>query len=317
MFAVLISRPFWMTTHVSDPNAFQIPVVEFWQQRQGLPVDGTRTYGESTMTWVSYHLTWPVVLLGVAGLAVAAWRLGRGRAAWAVPLAGVLVPSLLYLVRPAIIPDQVWAIRRLAPSLIVGLLVFAAVAWQALVTRWTKPGGRRSERAEWTSVALAALISAAPLSAWFVITHTHGWGISLTNAVFQAEQRNARTQVDDLCRYIDGRPVILVGTSSHFGTIRVACDVPVVLALRGVTADDVATMAAAYGRETVVLTRSVEDVPWAVAPPGPTFDSTVYYSTSSVSGLPIGPSDKQSFDWYVGVANNDGTVAYVPGSSGG
>jgi len=313
VFAVLISRPLWMTTHVSNPDAFQIPVVEYWQRSAGLPIDGTRTYGESTMTWISYYLTWPVVLLGVAGVAVAAHRLGRDKAVWAVPLAGVLIPSLLYIVRPAIIPDQVWAIRRLAPSLIVGLLLFAAIAWQALVARWTRQGGHRAERTEWASVALAALISLAPLSTWFQLTHADGWGLRVTNAVYLAEQRNARAQVDDLCRYIDGRAVILVGTSSHFGTIRVACDVPVVLALRGITADEVATMTEAYGRETVVLTRTLENVPWAVAPSEPTFHSSVYYSTSSLVGLPAGSPDKQDFDWYVGVAQPDGTVAYVPG----
>ncbi len=315
MFLVLISRPFWMTTHTSDPNDFQIGVVSAWQRNEGLPVDGTRTYGESTLTGVSYYLTWPVILLGVAGFAIAAWHLGKARATWAVPLAGFLVPSLLYVIRPAIMPDQVWAIRRLAPSLVVGLLIMAAVAWQALIVRWARSRGDEPAVRSGASIAIAGLIVAGPLLSWIVVTHADGWRIGLTNAIYVAEQRNAREQVDELCSYIDGRPVILVGTSSHFGTIRVACDVPVFLALTSTTPSNIAAMAEAYGEQTVVLTRTVEDVPWVVTPPEPTFLSTVYFSTSSLRGLPVGIAGEQHFDWYVGLAEPDGTVEFVPGDA--
>ncbi len=314
-FAVLISRPQWMMTHTSDPNAFQIPVVASWQASQGLPVDGTRTYGESTLTWTSYYLTWPVILLGVAGLTIGAWRLGKGRGLWAIPLAGFLIPSLLYIVRPAIIPDQVWAIRRLYASLLVGLLIFAAVAWQAAIVRMARA---RRAVAEWRDVvwiALAAIIAAAPFTTWYAITHQDGWGIKVTNALGVAEQKNARAQIDELCAYIDGRPVILAGTASHFGTIRVACDVPVVLALTDLSKDDIAKMESRYQGETVVLTRTLSQVPWATTPTTPTFHSRVYYSTSSLRGLPFQAAAKQDFDWYVGVARPDGSVAFVPGTT--
>ncbi|HEX7590260.1 MAG TPA: hypothetical protein VF362_04695, partial [Demequinaceae bacterium] len=136
LLLALASRPLWMTAHTA-PDDFQVAFVAWIQQSQGLAVDGTRTYAENTITWVSYYLTWPVVVLGFAGFALAARRLGRGTAVWAIPLAGLLVPSLLYVVRPAIMPDQSWAIRRLAPSLVVGLLLLAAVAWQAVIARWS------------------------------------------------------------------------------------------------------------------------------------------------------------------------------------
>lgn len=312
LLLALASRPLWMTAHTS-PADFQVSYVAWVQGSQGLPVDGTRTYAENTITWVSYYLTWPVVLLGFIGFALAATRLGRGAAAWAVPFAGLLVPSLLYVVHPAIMPDQVWAIRRLAPSLVVGLLVFAAVAWQSIVSRWVGP---RFDRKVWprrASIAIAAVIAAAPLTAWISVSQPTGWGLGATSAIWVAEQRGARDQVDTLCSYVDGRPVVLIGSSSYFGTIRVACNVPVVLSLRAVTPAMVEQIAASFGAEPVILTQTAADVTWTEAPAAPTFTSTMLLSSSSLSGLPDTAS-RDTATWYIGNALPDGTVEFVPGA---
>jgi hypothetical protein len=307
----LASRPLWMTAHTA-PDDFQVGFVAWVQQSQGLAVDGTRTYAENTITWVSYYLTWPVVLLGFAGFAIAAGRLGRGTAVWAIPLAGLLVPSLLYVVRPAIMPDQSWAIRRLAPSLVVGLLLLAAVAWQEVAARWTRPGLARKVWPRRASIGIAAVIAAAPLTTWISVSQPDGWRLGATSAIWMAEQRGAREQVATLCSYVDGRPVVLIGSASYFGTIRIACDVPVVLSLRTLTPEALEKIAAEFGAEPVVLTRAIEKAPWVETPTGPSFVSTVHLSSSSLSGLP----DSQAPDkatWYIGTARPDGTVEFVPG----
>lgn len=311
LLLALASRPLWMTAHTA-PDDFQVAFVAWVQQAQGLAVDGTRTYAEDTITWVSYYLTWPVVLLGFVGFALAARRLGRGTAVWAIPLAGLLVPTLLYVVRPAIMPDQSWAIRRLAPSLVVGLLLLAAVAWQAVIARWSGPRFARKEWPRRVSIATAILIAASPLTTWISVSQPDGWRLGATSAIWLAEQRGAREQVDTLCSYVDGRPVILVGSSSLFGTIRVACDVPVVLSLRALTPDAVEKIAAGFGAEPVVLTRAVGNVPWADTPTDPSFVSTVHYTSSSLSGLPAAQAPER-FAWYIGTALPDGTVEFVPG----
>ncbi len=311
VFAVLASRPLWMTTHTT-PDDFQVNVVAYWQASQGLPVDGTRTYAESTITWVSFYLTWPVVALGIAGLAIGALRLGRGRSLWAIPLAGLLVPAMLYVVRPAIMPDQVWAIRRLYPSLVIGLLLFAAVAWQAILPRWAAARNAGRDWPGFASIAIAAVIAGAPLTSWISVTQPTGWTLSGNSALYLAEQRGAREQVDTLCEYVDGRPVLLAGTSSHLGTLRVACDVPVVLSLDALSQADVKQIADALGEEPVVLTRTLDQVPWSEEPDAPTFLSRTRYTGSSLSGLPPYPAP-QEFDWYVGEARPDGSVEFVPG----
>jgi hypothetical protein len=312
VFLVLASRPLWMTAHTSLAD-FQVNYVAWVQGIQGLPVDGTRTYAENTITWVSYYLTWPVVVLGVVGFSLAATRLGRGAAMWAIPLAGLLVPSLLYIVLPAIMPDQVWAIRRLAPSFVVGLLVFAAVAWQSVIARWVGPKFDRRAWPRRASVTIAAVIAAAPLTSWISVSQPTGWGLGATSAIWVAEQRGAREQVDTLCSYVDGRPVILVGSSTYFGTIRVACDTPVILSLSAVTPAMVKQVAATLGSEPVILTQSAEDVTWTDAPAAPTFTATMLLSSSSVSGLPDGAL-RDTSTWYIGNAGPDGTVEFVPGA---
>lgn len=85
-----------------------------------------------------------------------------------------------------------------------------------------------------------------------------------------------------------------------------------ILAFNSVKPDAIRTMAAAFGEQPVVITRTVEDVPWVDVPGSPTFTSTVYFSGSAVAGLPVEVAD-QVFDWYVGRALADGTVEYVPG----
>ena len=131
LMLVLASRPLWTTVHrgTTDPvDIFTNSVVGSFQKSQGLPVDPTRTYAESTINWVSYYLTWPVVLLAFLGLGLATYYAVRGRGGWAVLLGATLAPSLLYFWKPEIVPDQVWAIRRFEPMTIPAFALAATLA---------------------------------------------------------------------------------------------------------------------------------------------------------------------------------------------
>jgi hypothetical protein len=86
----------------------------------------------------------------------------------------------------------------------------------------------------------------------------------------------------------------------------------VLLVFNNLTPAALLTMTEAFGERPVVITRAVEDVPWVDLPESPTFTSTVYYSGSSVAGLPVERA-AQDFDWYIGNALADGTVEFVPG----
>ncbi|MGN6303152.1 MAG: hypothetical protein ACTHN8_18890, partial [Angustibacter sp.] len=143
----LATRPWWQTVRQSsaDPGA---RVVAGLQLRQGLPVDGGRTYAEHSVQWVSWWVGAPALVLALAGAAYAAWRLGRawrdgeGLPAWTAVAVVAVGSTVLTLYRPGITPDHPWADRRLVPVVLpaVVLLAFAAVA---VATRFA---GRRAPR---------------------------------------------------------------------------------------------------------------------------------------------------------------------------
>src|SRR6266516_1333851 len=87
-----------------------------------------------SLDWVFWYIGVPAALLGTLGAALLARRCLRGRApGWTLPLmvfAGIIVTVLA---RPAIVPNQPWASRRLVPGVLPGLILLAvwAAAWLA------------------------------------------------------------------------------------------------------------------------------------------------------------------------------------------
>jgi len=131
----LASRPLWQTVRQSaeDPGS---RVVAGLQLRQGLPVDGGRTYAEQTVTWLSWWVGVPALVIALAALAwavrVAAsrWTSGESLPPWTGPLLIAAGSTVLTLWRPGITPDHPWAERRLVIVLpFVVLLCVAAAAY--------------------------------------------------------------------------------------------------------------------------------------------------------------------------------------------
>jgi hypothetical protein len=136
----LASRPWWQTTRQSprDPGA---RVVAGLQLRQGLPVDGGRTYAEDTLVWMAWWVGPAALVIALAVAAALAHRLatawvdGRALPPWSGPLLVAVGSSVLTWYRPGITPDHPWADRRLVIALpFVVLLVVAAAA---ALTRWS------------------------------------------------------------------------------------------------------------------------------------------------------------------------------------
>jgi len=133
----------------ADPGA---RVVAALQLRQGLPVDGGRTYAEHSVQWVSWWLGVPALVLALAGAAWlaaragAAWRDGAPLPPWTGPLVVALGSTALTLYRPGITPDHPWADRRLVPVVLPATVVLAtaalAVGVRALTRAGAPTGGR-------------------------------------------------------------------------------------------------------------------------------------------------------------------------------
>jgi len=131
----LASRPLWQTVRQSpdDPGS---RVVAGLQLRQGLTVDGGRTYAEQTVAWLSWWVGIPALVIALATLAWAVrvvatrWTQGLPLPAWTGPLLVGAGSTVLTLWRPGITPDHPWAERRLVIVLpFVILLCVAAAAY--------------------------------------------------------------------------------------------------------------------------------------------------------------------------------------------
>ena len=138
--AVLASRPLWQTVHQSaaDPGSH---VVAGLQSRQGLLVDGGRTYAEQTLAWTSWWVGPAALVIAFVLLAGAARRVARAWVddeplpRWFGPFLVAFLSAVLTWYRPGITPDHPWADRRLI--IVLPLVIVSVVAAAAWLTRWS------------------------------------------------------------------------------------------------------------------------------------------------------------------------------------
>lgn len=139
----LASRPLWQTVRQSpdDPGS---RVVAGLQLRQGLAVDGGRTYAEQAVAWLSWWVGIPALVIALAALAWSVrqvaqrWTAGEPLPGWTGPLLVGAGSTVLTLWRPGITPDHPWAERRLVivlPFVIVLCVAAAAYAVRHLSRR--------------------------------------------------------------------------------------------------------------------------------------------------------------------------------------
>ncbi len=267
LMALIASRPLWMTDHrgtETDTDEFTNSVVSAFQQAEGYAIEPTRTYAEHTLTWLSYYLTWPVLAFATFGLAIIAYRaVTRDHGAF-VFLAAVAAPSAIYMVKPEIVPDQLWAIRRFEPITLPGLAIAAGLGAWWLAQRYLV------DRLDWArhnaATAAAAALVVPLLSTYITIRPGDEEPVLAAVYAVNREQAGAQEQVEALCDVIDSRPVVLVGSSQYFGTIRVMCDVPVVLALVDPEPETLVDMTAVWGEAPVILTQEASLLGASVEP---------------------------------------------------
>ena len=170
----LASRPLWQVVR-QNPNDPGSRYVAAMQLREGLTVDGGRTYAEHTVAWLSWWVGPLALLIALAALAALAHRVvatalsapgdstpgGRGvPPTWTGALVVATGSTLLTLYRPGITPDHPWADRRLLIAL--PLVVVLVVAAAAGVRRALGP--RRG--APLAGVLVLALVVPAALATW-------------------------------------------------------------------------------------------------------------------------------------------------------
>lgn len=147
-FAILASRPAWFIGY---------------DTRDGEVV---RSFSEQTINWVWWYLGPVTLIAGVAGLAWCLIVIMRGKnRLWLPFVAAFVTMGLLYLLKPSITGDQVWATRRLLPVVIPGFVLFAVWLFQLLYERTTwRAYGRRLN----LQIITAVLGTTAVLSPLFI-----------------------------------------------------------------------------------------------------------------------------------------------------
>jgi hypothetical protein len=194
------------------------------QRLNRLPIDSTRRYYELSVRWISWYIGPIALVLGIVGTAALAFLFVRGslRAPAATTALILGPPALLYIWRPSITPDQVWAARRFLPAAFPGLILLAFGLLCVVARDRSRP--YLAER-RFAVVALAVVAAAFPL-------------YTIRNVSEMTEQRGLFVVITDTCKQIgkNGAVVLLQElqppTSSAFAslpqTLRSFCNVPVV-----------------------------------------------------------------------------------------
>jgi hypothetical protein len=249
--AALLVRPYVQTSRtVTDVGV--IDHTSLAQVALGLPIDGSRSYAEQSLRWVSWYVGWPLLALALLAAVPLTWRALRGRSRpWLAVLPVLLGSTALTLINPGITPDHPWADRRLVVVVFPCVILLAVWAIARVVPRlyhsWLP--GRWHRKARWTSLALCTALCLAPTAA-------AAFPISLDRTE-QAEP----AAIDSLCAQLKHTDsVISIDIfSSWLPVIRGECGVPaayVVPAPMSVTKVNIARAAAAIraaGRTPVVI----------------------------------------------------------------
>jgi hypothetical protein len=260
---VLASRPLWMQRHLIEPGSGQEWFIAAAQRAEGVAVDGTRSYDEMTVTWLGWYLGPVTLLLAVTGTALLVRRcIVSWRPETLVLLATLGIPALLYLIRPAITPDHIWAMRRFLPAVIPAALLFAG---------WTLPRIHRMAVARWERIGVGVLVAAVvlpPLATWGTLVVT-------------TEYAGRADQVAQVCDAVAGKRVVVVRDAGPpwLPTLRIVCDVDVVEVGPSATPAELARIRDAWGGDVVVLTDASQLVAWSGAAPEP-------WSTTAIARWP-------------------------------
>lgn len=207
---VYLIRPHVQTAMQDHVNRF----VEHLQRREGLPVNGRRTYAEHSLGWLSLYVGPAVLWSGIVGIALMTREVVLGRATRSIPFTFAFLPMFaLYVWNPSITPDHIWALRRFLPVVIPGLILgcfwFLGRLW------WTN---RSRPAARFAAAAIAAAALGFP--AWtlgpVVTERSHLGVLSVTERFCDSLPEDAAVLV--------AQTQLLDQNFTH--TVRTFCDVP-------------------------------------------------------------------------------------------
>ena len=266
---VLASRPLWQVVRQSAADS-GARVVAGLQSRQGLPIDGGRTYAEQSVVWMSWWVGPIALVLALVAVAVlahraaSAWVEGRDAPGWVGPVVVAVGSTLLTLYRPGITPDHPWADRRLVVAL--PTVVLLVVACAAVASRWST---RRLPYA--VNVAVSVTVAAALLVPTALATRPH---------LDERVELGELAAVDAVCRQLRPGDVVLMADA------RAANEWPQVV--RGYCGVAALSTTTALRQDTPRLGRAVAHIATAVDARGGRLVLLAADSTKALTDLGLG-----------------------------
>ncbi|MDA2979484.1 MAG: hypothetical protein O3B42_06970 [Actinomycetota bacterium] len=212
----------------------------------GLDPDGTRTLAELSLQWFAWYWGYVPVIAAIVGIGI---LVGRGAARWTaggMSLVFVVVAMMLYLWRPSIYPDHIWAMRRfLVPGTIVMMVGLAVFSDWLIRSLRQQELSRMAKRA-----AFAVSVFSLVVGTLAVSPNLHGF----------SRQSGMLAATSELCEDLPSRAAVIV-TGELLGSlyapaVRTFCDVPVASMLAQPTSFrliEIAEHVAADGFVLVVL----------------------------------------------------------------
>jgi hypothetical protein len=259
-------------------------------------LDGTRSYDEQTLTWLSWYLGWPTIVLAAAGLSWMVYRVVKTRdPRLLVFLTTFGAVAGLYLNDVNITPIQIWAMRRLLPVVLPCLLV--AAVWLAVRIVRHRPA------LLWLSGALVVGIALLPVLSW-------------NKLVTVAEEAGEYNEVKSICNAIHGGKVVVVGgfplSGDYMPTARIICGADA-LYVGNVTSAGLQRVRQNWAPGPIsVITFDAAAVPWSVTPSTPLHSGSYPLWQSPLFNRP-GDADYEQRSVWIGDIAANGMV--VPRSS--
>jgi hypothetical protein len=236
-FLAWFVRP--MVQHVhAGPNT----TVGLVQRLNGLAIDPTKRYSELSVHWIAWYvgpITLTLAIIGAAGVAVCLVR-GTLRLPTQIATFMLAPPALLYIWRPTITPDQIWAARRFLPAVFPAVILLAFGVICALTRGWDE---KYSAQRRSFAVVLAVAVVAFP---WFTIR----------NVSQMTDQRDLYPVITATCKLLGHQSAVVMVQEPHSSawlsdpqTLRSFCNVPVVVMLYPVKATVLHSLAAQWKQD--------------------------------------------------------------------
>jgi hypothetical protein len=198
-------------------------------------------YAPLSLHWVYWYTGAPIIAFATIAAAILSRRCIQGQArVWVLPLMLLCWTIVEFLLRPAIVPHQPWASRRLVPGVLPGLILLSVwlAAWLARKSRVVRMVNvpRYLEHFPRTALvgccALAIFLPPAIDNLGLAVKDTaSGTGLVADGLAFKRTYAGEIAMVDTICAAIPPHSSVLIlnpDMMSEFGeTIRGMCGVPV------------------------------------------------------------------------------------------